>query len=532
MYDLNKEIVEFHNTEVSLNANQQSDMRKCRDANRNRLKKGLKDNDDPSVKRHVAQGSYAMHTMIQDKNNDYDIDDGAVFDKEDLKGKQDAYLTSLDVRKMVRDAVDDDSFKTPPEVKTNCVRVHYDAGYHVDIPVYRELEDGSLELASSCWKGSSPTEVTEWYNEAVIKQSPDTTNGRQMRRNTKLLKSFSKSRTSWKKKVPSGLVISVLLDEKYVSDLERDDKSLYDTMVTIRDRLNSSLQVCHPVRAAEELTSGYDDAKTKFFREKLDKAISDLEVLFDPGCTRLDALQAWNKVFDHQFFKDLIEVEKKEKEKQNFKTKSTAIPTVIATKPWLNDNFDTENMAEIQQYFPELKIKTDKVCGKIEFYAKYAQNHRKQWIIESCELEKNDCVHGKYKIEIALNRPGIPLVFETGGKITSLAHRLGKKLTDFHINNDGSCCLDFSLNISQNLTASQFILNKVYPFFVWQAYYEKFEALPPVGEYSHGKEVIEEFYKDITSLGRNDLCTCGSGKKFKKCCLQYFGVLKAKFDDF
>jgi hypothetical protein len=37
---------------------------------------------------------------------------------------------------MVRDAVDDDKFKKPPEVRPNCVRVFYEAGYHVDLPVY------------------------------------------------------------------------------------------------------------------------------------------------------------------------------------------------------------------------------------------------------------------------------------------------------------------------------------------------------------------------------------------------------------
>nr|CAA6829036.1 MAG: Unknown protein [uncultured Thiotrichaceae bacterium] len=332
MYNLNKEIIEFHNTGVSLGFTQRDEMRGRRNANRNRLNKGLKDNDDPAILRHVAQGSYAMHTMVQDENNDYDIDDGAVFDKEDLKGAQGAYLSSLAARQMVRDAVDDNSFKTDPEIKTNCVRVHYDAGYHVDIPVYRELEDGSLELASSIWKGSSPTEVTKWYNDSVIEQSPDSVNGRQMRRNTKLLKFFSKSRPSWKKKNPSGLAISVLLNERYSDDSERDDKSLYNTMVAIRDRLNLSLQIWHPVRTIEELTSGYADPKTTFFRDKLDKAINDLDILFEPECTRLDALKAWNKVFNHQFFKDLIE-----KEEAKLKAKLAAIPTVLATKPWLDD---------------------------------------------------------------------------------------------------------------------------------------------------------------------------------------------------
>ena len=30
----------------------------------------------------------------------------------------------------------------------------------------------------------------------------------------------------------------------------------------------------------------------------------------------------------------------------------------------------------------------------------------------------------------------------------------------------------------------------------------------------HGDKLLEE------KLGRNDLCPCGSGKRFKKCCLQ------------
>jgi len=47
-------------------------------------------------------------------------------------------------------------------------------------------------------------------------------------------------------------------------------------------------------------------------------------------------LKAWNKVFDHQFFKDLI-TEEEEKEKEKSKSGSIAIPTVMATKPWLND---------------------------------------------------------------------------------------------------------------------------------------------------------------------------------------------------
>ena len=141
-----------------------------------------------------------MHTMIQDENNDYDIDDGAVFLYVGLVGKYGAQVSALQARKMVQKALDDGSFNTPPELKKNCIRVHYAKGYHVDVPVYRKTWNGELEHASSEWNPSCPKEITEWFKKAVIGKSPDTSNGRQMRRITKLLKFFMKSRSSWRKK--------------------------------------------------------------------------------------------------------------------------------------------------------------------------------------------------------------------------------------------------------------------------------------------------------------------------------------------
>ncbi|MET2832881.1 cyclic GMP-AMP synthase DncV-like nucleotidyltransferase [Mesorhizobium shangrilense] len=52
-----------------------------------------------------------MKTMSRDPDNDYDIDDGVYFAKEDLVGKRYAEMTSLQARQMVRDAVDDRKFK-------------------------------------------------------------------------------------------------------------------------------------------------------------------------------------------------------------------------------------------------------------------------------------------------------------------------------------------------------------------------------------------------------------------------------------
>ncbi len=255
-----------------------------------------------------------MHTMVQDENNDYDIDDGVIFLKQDLVGSQGTDKTVLDTRKMVRSALDDGSFETAPEVLKNCVRVIYKKGYHVDVPVYRQLDDDdTLELASSDWKGSSPSDVTKWYNKAVIEKSPDTDNGRQLRRITRYIKAYKNSRPSWKTKTASGFVISVLVVECYTPD-DRDDVSIYKTMKNIRDRLNLSLEVCHPVRN-EMLTKRADDARTKHLREKLSNALDDLGVLFDSDCTMFTALKTWNSIFKHQFWVDRIDKEESKHQK-------------------------------------------------------------------------------------------------------------------------------------------------------------------------------------------------------------------------
>lgn len=255
-----------------------------------------------------------MKTMTQHSDRDYDIDDGCYFLKEDLKGAQGAEMSALAVRQMVCDALNDGSFKTPPRALKNCVRVYYNAGYHVDIPVYRRVtttswlsgEQTHYELASSDWKRSDARDVTKWFDEENQRQSPDTTNGRQLRRIVRLIKKFAGSRASWKGQIASGFMITKLVTEKYRANLDREDAALYDTMTAIRNRLDYDLVVKHPVTPNSTLTNGTDDARARFLRDKLSEAISWLEVLFENDCTAEKAAKAWNKVFNTTYFTDRI----------------------------------------------------------------------------------------------------------------------------------------------------------------------------------------------------------------------------------
>lgn len=330
MKDCAKDVLAYHDDKVSLPQSERTNMRERRDANRDRLKTRLKAKENPLPKEFIKQGSYAMLTMVQDSSNDYDIDDGVYFTQASLKGPNGGDKAARDARQMVCDALADERFNKQPEVKKNCVRIFYNDGYHVDMPVYRIRDnDGDYELASSSdWVHSRAADVEEWFNNANQTKSPDENNGRQFRRIVRMLKKFAKSRDSWKSQTTSGFAITILAEEKYVSNKDREDTALRDTMQAIYNRLLWNLEVAHPVTPGGKVTNGADDSKMKFFREKLESALKDLEVLDKSDCTREQALKAWDKVFGTDFFIGRYDEKDEEKCSEN----SLFMANLIASK--------------------------------------------------------------------------------------------------------------------------------------------------------------------------------------------------------
>jgi hypothetical protein len=304
MQDCATDILAFHNEKVTLLQPQRTAMRDRRDANRDRLVSRLKADENPTPKEFIKQGSYAMLTMVQDPDNDYDIDDGVYFTQASLQDKDGNDMSPRDARQMVCDALLDDRFNKQPQVKKNCVRIFYQEGYHVDMPIYRIREvDGQYELACGDeWVVSRAADVEKWFNTINQTNSPDENNGRQFRRIVRLLKKFARSRAAWKERIASGFTITKLAEECYVANKDQEDIALRNTMRSIHNRLLFSLEVRHPVTPGAMLTSGPNDSGTRFLREKLGEALEDLAVLDNPICTRKEALAAWDKVFDTDFF--------------------------------------------------------------------------------------------------------------------------------------------------------------------------------------------------------------------------------------
>jgi hypothetical protein len=246
--------------------------------------------------------------MVQSETESSDIDDGVVFSREALKGSRGGDRTANDAKEMVRAAVASTcTFKTPPEVRGNCVRIYYANGFHVDMPVYRKYEESGItykELASTgTWKVSAPEDITTWFNGQVVAKSPDDTNGRQMRRIVRLLKAWTKSRASWS--MPSGFILSVLVDEQYYLNQtwkDRDDLALLSVMRAIRTRLLSHERVYRPVSPLEEITRDSTLGRIRKLRDELGYAIAEFSKIERADCNELMALKALKTMFFTNFF--------------------------------------------------------------------------------------------------------------------------------------------------------------------------------------------------------------------------------------
>jgi hypothetical protein len=303
--DCSTEIVSFHATKTVLCQDDQDTMRGRRDAGRKRLRSGLEKDKWPTPQEIACQGSYAMRTMVQDPQNDYDIDDGAYFSREDLVDKDGAALAPKAARQRVCDALRSDERVYPAKVRSNCVRQQYYDGYHIDVPVYRvtAIEDAepTYELAAGDeWIVSDARAVTKWFNDRVGILNSGAADGSQMRRIVRLVKKLARSRASWKSETTSGICLTRLVFDEYEAD-DREDVALFNTLQNIAARLEKSSAIDHPI---DGLLAGEGDKAVAAFSRHLSDALDRLKVLETDGCTRKDALSAWDYAFNTSYFVD------------------------------------------------------------------------------------------------------------------------------------------------------------------------------------------------------------------------------------
>jgi hypothetical protein len=332
MKDCSKDIINYHDDEVTLSPKIRETLRANRNANRDRLKRGLETNKKPRPDEFIIQGSYAMKTMTQHAKNDYDIDDGAAFAEEKLK-EDGMPLTPQQSKEMVRDAlVEGGGLSGDPIVKKNCVRVKYAAGHHVDIPVYRVNGTGPTakkELAGEEWLDSNPTEITDWFRNVEANTHKTGEVEPQLRRQVRLVKKYS--RRNLEAKSPSGLILTVLAAEQHKTYDAREDRAFRETLRKIRDRLLVIQAVKNPANESEVLTRDQDAEKIGAFIDQIASSLKALAVLDKPNCRRSEALRAWKDVLRTDFFDSEIE---KAEDDEKVEAEKAVIAFPHVAKPW------------------------------------------------------------------------------------------------------------------------------------------------------------------------------------------------------
>lgn len=330
MFDLSKYFEDFYKNNVVLQNDKQNDLRNKKNLNITRLKDGLNDynqenNTDYRISNTIVQGSMAMHTVVQNDSNDYDIDVAIIFEKENLEDKG-----PLSVRNIVANALKRkcENFKKEPEVKTNCVRIEYQDGYHVDFAVYRRYkkEDESeytYEHAGSEWTLRDPKAINNWFKDKIKDK------GQCLRKVIRFSKMFCKSRDSWVN-MPGGLIQTVLCDEKIQNSYERIDEIFYHTMLEVKNRLDNDINVYNPTDTSLSLLSTKDhENKVGNFKNRLSDKLKKLDVLFESDCDRSKAKNAWYEFFNHDYWQEDTSNEQVQKYSSSYRNTEEFIEDLV-----------------------------------------------------------------------------------------------------------------------------------------------------------------------------------------------------------
>lgn len=309
MFDTSKQFEKFIKDYVVLQGDKQQELREKKNLNIDRLRKGLAQYNKENYKEYGiaetrVQGSMAMNTVIQNDAQDYDIDIAIVFDKSNIGDE----MGPLQARRLVKTALDYKmgQFTEDAEVKTNCVRIKYASGYHVDFAVYRRFKEcGSdeytYEHAGNEWSKRDPKAITSWFQDEVKSK------GTNLRKVVRLSKMFCKSRSFWVN-MPGGLIQSVLCVEKYDTEYSRIDEVFYNTLLAIKDRLEWNNEVYNPTDSSISLLSAQNHyEKINNWKNRLSDKLETLDVLFQSDCTFSKACRAWNEFFQHNYWNELAE---------------------------------------------------------------------------------------------------------------------------------------------------------------------------------------------------------------------------------
>jgi hypothetical protein len=274
-------------SEITILKSQRDNLQKGKEAIREIIKKYFSDELEIKEPEFFLQGSYALKTMVRPLGKeDYDLDDGVYLQHTD---DDISTPTPTTASSWIFEAVRKHTKKT--ENKKNCIRVVYADNYHIDLPVYREI-NGRLYLGTlkdNKWVPSDAKSFNEFFYNRLEKTE-------QMRSCIKYLKAWKDFNGCYLK----GIHITALVSINHAAEDDRDDLSLMRTSANMIRYLQDNRQIINPIDDKENLINNWD-------KKRLDSAIESIESLYEKAKQAIDtddkneASKLWCKAFGDRF---------------------------------------------------------------------------------------------------------------------------------------------------------------------------------------------------------------------------------------
>jgi hypothetical protein len=325
MANLHSGFEAFHETLV-LSQTKKEALRQSRDAIRSRIEAYFKEMLKVEIPKFHAQGSFAMLTIVNPLDGEFDLDDG-IYLQHLNEHDQSEWPTPEAVHSWIVEATEGYTTEKPIDKRT-CVRVRYAGQYHIDLPSYAKFEGNAMlaETGEKGWHRSDPIALTERFIEQVKKR------GEQLRRFVRYFKAWADYQSGTRGTMPCSLILTVLATDYFQGD-ERDDVSMAQTANAIRDAIQVQFRVRNPVDNMEELAGRLSDGDKQRFQEAIDDLAKDAA---KANCSKSkkEASKLWQNQFGERFPLVDNDDEKENQKKQNAERLAAFYTPRNPAKPW------------------------------------------------------------------------------------------------------------------------------------------------------------------------------------------------------
>lgn len=278
------------NCELDILDSKKTKMMTSRKNLREKIKTFFSDNHQGYAPSFYTQGSFKLGTCIRTKDDHCDLDDGVYF-----KSNPDN-VTGATLQDWVMDAVDGTTDASPSH-KNKCIRVNYQAGYNIDIPVMvfdKEIDaHPHLAVRDGDFRDDDPKEFVDYCTSHGVGKK-DVQN--QRHRMVRYLKAWC---DNVRDSMPSGVSMTVMTMNLYQSN-DRDDVALKFLLVEMEKRLNSYFCCYMPTTPYDNLFKDYSDTKKQKIMDRLHDFVEDARQAVEES-NQLKASKLWRKHLGDRF---------------------------------------------------------------------------------------------------------------------------------------------------------------------------------------------------------------------------------------